>query len=55
MIRQTVECRGQTLDAQLKQLKAAGYAKIYRKKATSAQAERRELQRLLKALAPATW
>jgi DNA invertase Pin-like site-specific DNA recombinase len=43
---------GQTLDAQLEQLKAAGCEKIFREKATGKHNERRELQRLLKALAP---
>ena len=42
----------QTLDAQLAELKAAGCAKVYREKASGAQADRRELQRMLKALAP---
>jgi DNA invertase Pin-like site-specific DNA recombinase len=42
----------QTLDAQLEQLKAAGCARTYREKATGARMKRRELQRLLKALAP---
>ncbi len=45
-----VSTYGQTLDAQLEQLKAAGCAKVYREKATGAKAERRELQRMLKAL-----
>ena len=47
-----VSTYGQTLDAQLEQLKAAGCVSIYREKATGAQAERRELQRMLKAVAP---
>jgi DNA invertase Pin-like site-specific DNA recombinase len=47
-----VSTYGQTLDAQLAELKAAGCAKIYREKASGAQADRRELQRMLKALAP---
>ncbi len=47
-----VSTYGQTLDAQLEQLKAAGCAKVYREKATGAQVERRELQRMLKAMAP---
>jgi DNA invertase Pin-like site-specific DNA recombinase len=42
---------GQTLAAQLEALKAAGCSKIYREKASGAQADRRELQKLLKALA----
>ena len=43
---------GQTLDAQLEQLKAAGCTRIYREKATGARIERRELQRMLKHLVP---
>ena len=46
-----VSSYGQTLDAQLEQLRAAGCAKLYREKASGAQADRRELQRMLKALA----
>jgi DNA invertase Pin-like site-specific DNA recombinase len=41
---------GQTLDAQLEQLRAAGCEKIYREKATAKHNDRRELQRMLKAL-----
>ncbi|HME27916.1 MAG TPA: recombinase family protein, partial [Acetobacteraceae bacterium] len=41
---------GQTLDAQLEQLRADGCAKICREKASGAQADRRELLRLLKDL-----
>lgn len=47
-----VSTYGQTLDAQLAQLKAAGCAKIYREKVTGARPDRRELLRLLKAIAP---
>jgi DNA invertase Pin-like site-specific DNA recombinase len=43
---------GQTLDAQLAQLRKAGCTKIYREKVTGARADRRELLKLLKALAP---
>src|SRR5947209_7370369 len=44
---------GQTLDSQLEQLRAAGCTtKIYREKVTGARADRRELLRMLKALAP---
>jgi DNA invertase Pin-like site-specific DNA recombinase len=43
---------GQTLDAQLEQLRAQGCTKIYREKASGAKADRRELLLLLKALAP---
>jgi DNA invertase Pin-like site-specific DNA recombinase len=46
-----VSTYGQTLDAQLEQLRAEGCAKIYREKASGAQADRRELLRLLKGLA----
>ena len=38
-----VSTYGQTLDAQLEQLKAAGCTKIYREKASGAQPDRREL------------
>lgn len=47
-----VSTYGQTLDAQLEQLKAARCGKIYREKATGAKVERRELQRMLKAIEP---
>jgi DNA invertase Pin-like site-specific DNA recombinase len=47
-----VSTYGQTLDAQLAQLRADGCARIYREKASGAQPTRRELLRLLKALAP---
>src|SRR5205807_4742419 len=44
---------GQTLDSQLEQLRAAGCAaKIYREKVTGAHSGRRELLKMLKALAP---
>ena len=43
---------GQTLEAQLAQLHETGCATIYREKASGAKADRRELQRLLKALSP---
>ena len=46
-----VSTYGQTLDAQLEQLKADGCAKIYREKASGAKADRRELLRMLKAIA----
>ena len=45
-----VSTYGQTLDAQLEQLRAEGCAKVYREKASGAQADRRELQRMLKAV-----
>lgn len=47
-----VSTYGQTLDAQLEQLKAEGCDKVYREKASGAQPDRKELQRMLKALAP---
>ena len=47
-----VSTYGQTLDAQLEQLRAEGCARIYREKATGARPDRRELLKLLKALAP---
>jgi DNA invertase Pin-like site-specific DNA recombinase len=43
-----VSTYGQTLDAQLEQLRADGCTRIYREKASGAQADRRELLRLLK-------
>lgn len=46
-----VSTYGQTLDAQLEQLKAAGCAKIFREKATGARADRRELLKMLKHIA----
>ena len=46
-----VSTHGQTLEAQLEQLRAAGCRKVYREKASGARADRRQLQRLLKALA----
>ena len=45
-----VSTYGQTLDAQLEQLRANGCTRIYREKASGAQADRRELLRLLKGL-----
>jgi DNA invertase Pin-like site-specific DNA recombinase len=47
-----VSTYGQTLDAQLEQLRAEGCAKLYREKASGAQADRRELLKLLKTVAP---
>jgi DNA invertase Pin-like site-specific DNA recombinase len=47
-----VSTYGQTLHAQLAQLRAKGCARIYREKASSAQPTRRELLRLLKPLGP---
>jgi DNA invertase Pin-like site-specific DNA recombinase len=49
-----VSTYGQTLDAQLEQLRAAGCRNrnIYREKVTGAQADRRELNRMLGKLAP---
>lgn len=45
-----VSTYGQTLDAQLEQLRDDGCRKVYREKASGAQADRRELQRMLKAI-----
>ena len=45
-----VSTTGQTLDAQLKQLRSEGCAKIYREKQSGVRAERRELLKLLKAI-----
>lgn len=47
-----VSTYGQTLDAQIDQLRIEGCAKIYREKASGARSDRRELQRLLRVLAP---
>ena len=43
---------GQTLAAQLEQLRKAGCSPIYREKVTGARPDRRELLKLLKAIAP---
>src|SRR5689334_23430138 len=43
---------GQTLDSQLEQLRAHGCKLIYREKVTGAHNDRRELLKLLKAVAP---
>lgn len=45
-----VSTHGQTLAAQLEQLREAGCFKVYREKASGARADRCQLQRLLKAL-----
>jgi DNA invertase Pin-like site-specific DNA recombinase len=50
-----VSTYGQTLDAQLEQLKAAGCARVYREKVTGARADRKELLRMLKRLARSTF
>jgi DNA invertase Pin-like site-specific DNA recombinase len=47
-----VSTYGQTLDAQLEQLKAEGCAKVYKETASGARADRRELLKLLKAIVP---
>src|ERR1700738_783078 len=47
-----VSTYGQTLDAQLEQLRGAGCSKIYREKVTGAHSDRRELLKMLAALAP---
>ena len=46
-----VSTYGQTLDAQLAQLKAAGCARIYREKVSGVRADRKELLKMLKHLA----
>ncbi len=45
-----VSTYGQTLDAQLEQLRKEGCAKIYREKASGAKADRRELLKMLRAI-----
>jgi DNA invertase Pin-like site-specific DNA recombinase len=47
-----VSTYGQTLDAQLEQLRGADCAKIFREKVTGAHNDRRQLLKMLKALAP---
>jgi multidrug efflux pump subunit AcrA (membrane-fusion protein) len=47
-----VSTYGQTLAAELEQLRAAGCHPIYREKVTGARADRRELLKLLKAIGP---
>src|SRR3954462_6538466 len=47
-----VSTDGQTLDAQVAQLKAAGAEKVFREKVSGARADRPELARLLRALSP---
>src|SRR5438132_7253210 len=47
-----VSTYGQTLDAQLEQLRGAGCTKIYREKVTGAHSDRREILKMLNALAP---
>src|SRR6516165_7955152 len=47
-----VSTYGQTLDAQLEQLRGAGCTKIYREKVTGARADRRQLLDMLKHLVP---
>src|SRR5215470_9697687 len=45
-----VSTYGQTLDGQLRQLRAAGCTKIYREKVTGAHSDRRQLLKMLDAL-----
>src|SRR5256885_12981802 len=47
-----VSTYGQTLDAQLEQLRGAACTKISREKVTGAHSDRRELLKMLKALVP---
>ena len=42
---------GQTLEAQLEQLKAAGCSRIYREKVSGAKVDRKELSKLVKSIA----
>src|SRR5690348_15948833 len=48
-----VSTYGQTLDAQLEQLKAAGCSRIYRERVSGARPDRRELLRMLNQLVAA--
>jgi DNA invertase Pin-like site-specific DNA recombinase len=50
-----VSTYGQTLDAQLGELRGAGCTKIFREKVTGAHNDRRQLLKMLDTLAPATW
>lgn len=47
-----VSTYGQTLDAQLEQLRADGCAKTFRERVTGARADGRELSKLLRAITP---
>src|SRR3712207_6132162 len=47
-----VSTDGQTLDAQVAQLKGAGAEKVFREKVSGARADRPELARLMRALSP---
>src|SRR5215207_3966521 len=47
-----VSTDGQTLDAQIAQLKAAGADKVFREKVSGARSDRPELARMMRALAP---
>jgi len=47
-----VSTYGQTLEAQLEQLRGAGCAKIFREKVTGAHSDRRQLLKMLDTLAP---
>src|SRR6266481_3312208 len=47
-----VSTYGQTLDAQLEQLRGAGCTKIFREKVTGAHSDRRQLLKILDTLAP---
>ena len=50
-----VSTYGQTLDAQLGQLKAAGCARIFREKVTGARADRKDFLRCSSSSPPAMW
>ena len=49
-----VSTDGQTLDAQVAQLKAAGAEKVFQEKVSGARIDRPQLARLLRALEPVT-
>jgi hypothetical protein len=50
-----VSTYGQTLDAQLEQLRGSGCSKTYREKVTGAHSDRRDFVKMLWGLTPATW
>jgi DNA invertase Pin-like site-specific DNA recombinase len=50
-----VSTAAQDETGQVRQLKAAGCEKVFREKITGTTADRPQLAKLMKALAPATW
>jgi DNA invertase Pin-like site-specific DNA recombinase len=50
-----VSTAAQDENGQVKQLKGAGCGKVFREKITGTTAERPQLAKLMKKLAPATW